>query len=405
VRFVSGLLKFVAVVLAMMVVFALPVALLGQSAGRLLFSPSRIVDLLTDNLVNTEVMASLAEYTVLQLDPEQDAASQYGKLALHGAKQLEHEQWIEIIDLVVPPQLVSTTIEQILGGYYSWLLGNSHELEIWVDVEPWKETLGKNFVYVAETILAELPACNSAELRKYAMLAFNPETEIPMCEPPEPYYSILLDTASHQVPDELAEMGDHVNLIADAEVSQAEWIEAKEGLQAAQAFSQIGWVGVLFIFLIVILLGARSLPGVLKWAGWPILFAGGFLLVIALIFYAPGWTAGSSATTFANSDVPPMLQKPLRQVFVSVFDYLARPLLLQSVAMMLLGGMAIGAAVYIDYRNSAVDTESAMLMEEGDSPHDQATIIFDEPDDLLMEDNPEDDVDQKDDSQPSGMFG
>ena len=395
-RYVSGFLKFVAVVLAIFVVFALPVALLGQSAGRLLFSPSRIVDLLNENLVNTEVMASLAEYTVFQLEPEQDAASQYGKLALHGAKQLDHEQWIEIIDLIVPPELVSETMEQILGGYYNWLMGNSPELEIWVDAEPWKETLGKNFVYVAETILAELPPCSSAELRKYAMLAFNQEAEIPLCEPPEPYYSILLDTASHQVPDELAAMGDHVNLVNTAEVSRAEWIEAKEGLQAVQAFSQIGWVGVLFIFVIVISLGARSLSEVLKWAGWPILLAGAFLLVLALIFYAPGWAAGGATTTFVNSDLPPVLQKPFRQLFLSVFDYLARPLLLQAIAMILLGCAAIGAAVYIDYRNRALEIDGALVMQEGGSQNDRATIIFD-----TFEEGDGD----ADDSKPSGMVG
>ena len=87
-RFFNSFLKFMAVVLASIVVVALPVALLGQSAGRLLFSPSKIVDLLNENLVNTEVMASLAEYTVLQMEPDQDAASIYGKLALYGAKQL-----------------------------------------------------------------------------------------------------------------------------------------------------------------------------------------------------------------------------------------------------------------------------------------------------------------------------
>lgn len=402
--YVSGFFKFVAVVLSIIVVFALPMALLGQSAGRLLFSPSRIVDLLNENFMNTEVMASLAEYAVLQMEPEQDTDSRYGQLALHGAKQLDHEDWIEIIDLIAPPELILTTMEQILGGYYSWVTGDSLKLEIWVDMAPWKETLGKNFVFVAEMVLEELPVCNAEQLRLYAMLAYNPDAEIPICEPPEPYYSILLDNASHQVPDELAAMGDHVNIAANAEGSEAEWIEAKDGVVAAQVFTQMSWVGILFIYVMVIPLGARSLSGVLKWSGWPILLAGGLLLVIALVFYAPGWAAGGAATTFANSDVPPVLHKPLRQLFVSVFDYLARPLLLQSVAMIVLGCLAIGAAIFVDYRNRVFETEVALSLQQESSPNDPSTILFGEPEESQPE-QPEKAEQDKEDSKPSGMFG
>jgi len=398
----SGIFKFFAVILAIVVVFSLPAALLGKSAGRLLFSPNRVFELLDEYLFNTEVMASLAEYSIHEGNTQEEAASPYIRLAIEGLKRLSHEQWVVVLDLIAPPELISDTIKQIVRGYYNWIASPDTVPEIWVDMRPWKDTLGKYFTPVADRVMSMLPACNTIELFQYAEAALNPETEIPLCKPPEPFYSDYLITAYLFLPNELLQIGDEVNFAANSELTEAEWANRKDSILAIRAGTQFAWVVVLILYVMIIPLGARSFTGVLKWAAWPILFAGGLLLLIALAFFAPGQLAGN-VTGMANEGVPPMLIEPMRDLISGIFQYLARPLLLQAFAMIFLSVLGIGAAIFIDVRQMNAEEQSTVVR-----PGAQAeanTLILPEEEVDQGQRAGENDESKKDDSKPSGMFG
>lgn len=442
-KIVSGIFKFFAVILAIIVVFALPAALLAQSAGRLLFSPSKIMALLDENILNSDVMASLAEYSLEQTNATEIADTPYMELAITGMKELNHDEWVDIFDLIAPPELISDTMQEVVRGYYNWVQGSDAVPEIMVDTRDWKETLGKNFIPVADSIMSKLPACTSAQLKNYSQV-LEAGDDIPICKPPEPYYSDYLNIAAQAVPDELAKMDDEVNLLRNAQRDQKEWSNLKESLLTGRVVSQFAWIAVLFIYVMIIPLGARSFSGVLKWAAWPIFFAGGFLLVIALAFFAPTRAAGRVIGA-ADANVPPVLIEPMHNFFVGIFEYLARPIILQALAMLFVSVLGIGVAMFIDYRHRQASKGSTVTRQDTVQFADQPTIIEpveaggstteekqDPPSTLLSEEDDGDgspdveaasveeesakvddeslaaggeDDGKEDDSQPSGMFG
>ena len=407
-KVISGFFKFFAVILCIVVVLALPLALLGQSAGSLLFSPAKITELVDENLLNTEVMAGLARVALTEANIESNVQSPYVRLALRGLKEFSHDELVEVIDLIAPPELISTTMQDIVKGYYRWIVGDEVVPRIYINITGWKDTLGKNFPLVAEMVLSKLPSCNSSELMQYSAAEADPEIEIPLCEPPEPQYSNYLNAASEALPSVLLGMEDEIDIIANNELTEAEWLNTKEGILGIRVVAQVAWIGVLVLYVMIIPLGARSFSGVLKWAAWPLLLSGGFLLVIALIFFAPARAAGSVAT-MANDGVPPVLHMPVRAVVEGIFTYLARPLLWQSIAMIFLGVAGIGGAIFIDSRQNAIHDASTVVQQEIVAPADAETMAM--PTEVVEGTNSppvKDEAkgeDEKDDSQPSGMFG
>ena len=136
-KIISGLFKFIAVLLMVVFTITLPFALLIQGFGSLLLSPGKMVEMLEEHIIDPEIISSIAEYQVSQLEYEATSENAVIQIAVDGLKNMDDEEWLLLTNLVAPPELISQSIDDGLEGYYRWLDGSSPVPGIQIDLKPW----------------------------------------------------------------------------------------------------------------------------------------------------------------------------------------------------------------------------------------------------------------------------
>jgi hypothetical protein len=134
------------------------------------------------------------------------------------------------------------------------------------------------------------------------------------------------------------------------------------------------------------------------WAGWPLLLAGAWGLIIALLLLLFTESIYLTLGVRIPVEVPRALIPSIQAVIFALIHYFARPLLIQSAVMIGLGGMAILGGVITkrfgeDRASSSHDPSTRLSAEE---PPRQSQS---EPPPITQKSDPEDD------DSPTGMFG
>jgi hypothetical protein len=398
--FLSGVFKFIAVVLMVILVIFLPITLLIQGVGSLLLSPGKMVELLEENIIDAEVIASVAQNEVNRRDFNQEQDNPAADIVVEGLRNLDHDKWVELIRLVAPPKLINETIEEGLVGYYRWVDSPDAVPEVQIDLEDWKSTLITNFVPALELIMYALPECTDAQQNQFFTNG-NLAENLPSCRPTDPVYGIFIEQAGTTFPALIEDLPDEYTLGSELEEENIEWSAAKKNLQTFAFVTQASWILMLIIFVVAIPMGARSLSGVFKWAGWPIILAGILTLILAvllLIFARGGMPNANPVLSIARSS-PAVLSRPVGKLLGEGLRFIARPLLFEAGAMILLGGIAVIVGIVLSSKAS---------------PQEQITPEATPPPPLEPSADPaetieftEEQLDQppEDDERPSGMFG
>jgi hypothetical protein len=413
-KFISGLFKFIAIFLMIAFVFVLPVTLLMQGVGSLLLSPGKLVDLLEENLINEEVIASFMEYEFNQLQAQTQAGegqdeNAFSRILLEGLGNLDHDQWVELTLLLAPPQLIEQSLDGILSGYYEWVENSSEVPQITLDLAPWKSNLKTNLVPAIELLMYTLPEC-SPEQQQVFLEGGELAANAPSCRPAEPVYGLFMEQAGTSVPaliDDMADEYDFGKQLADNQ--QMDWAGFKDTLGRIASVTQSSWVAMLVIFVIAIPMGARSFSGVFNWAGWPIFLSGilTLLLSLLLIMIAQGALTQLNPVADLTQSTPSEISRPLARLFSDGFRYIARPLLLEGAALILMGGVGIIIGIVIASRSKQMGDTSGDLASHPVPAGAQTPVLGQTlgPDETIQLTEEELDQPPEDEDRPSGMFG
>lgn len=397
-KFISGLFKFIALLIMIFVAAALPVSLLMRGLSTLLFSEEAIVSLLEENIFDTEVMAGVAEYYVHEVqNPSGGDSGPIGEMMKTSMRNMSHADWVEVINMIAPPELISETFAQTLNGYYGWIEGPNPVPQIMVNLEPWKRNFSANSLPVIELMLNELPQCTPEQLGRFPDLTADaPQpVEVPMCRPPEPYYSLVLDQVAEVVPRQIQGVPNRVDLGERMQLNQPALQETKQTLLGMRVFMRAALLGVLVLFIVAVPMGARSLPGAFKWAGWPLLAGGGLglLLGLVMLIFAESLAEGLGGTLF--QEVPLPLFEPVSSIAMAWTLFMARYLLVRSAALILFGGG--GLVIWGFIRRSGA---------ESPAPSPEVSTLVDVPPQPVTPPPVQPRRGrEKDDDSPSGMFG
>ena len=404
-KFISGFFKFVAGVLMALLIFTLPFALMIQGFGSLLLSPGKLVDLLEENIIDPDVIASLAEYQVKNIEFEPSQENVFLQIVVDGMNNLDHEEWVLLTTLIAPPELISQTLDDALVGYYLWVDGANPTPEIEIDLQPWKSNLSTNFIPFLELVMYALPECTDAQQIQF-LVAGELAEDAASCRPQDPIYAIFVEQAGISFPALLEDMPDEYNLGRSlAQNEEVDWAAAKESLSGLAFLTQALWVVVLIVFSIAIPIGARSLSGVFNWAGWPIFLSGLVTLILGvmILFFAQGALADLNPIRGIVETSPTLLSQSIGKLVGAGLRFVARPLLIEAAAMILLGGIAIIIGILLATRakrDNAAEIETAI----------PAAVIEEVPPAFPLEtvEIPEEQLDHQlpdDEDRPSGMFG
>lgn len=277
--------RLLALLLLAIVIFALPLSLFMRNLGGLLFDPDRIKGFLRENVFETELVTNLASQAVRDLligGSESDDPSSV--LLQKGLEALDENAWAELTAIVAPPHLLAETTEVVVDAYAEWLKSDSALPEIRLDLAPWKENIASNPDQLLLVVLAALPECTDEELEGLAPDSLADENgaigQMPACRPPEPIYSTLLENADSLVNRFLEVAPDELDLSSLDTGRVDQLLLLKENLNRARLVLNWAWLFVLGLGAFAVVLASRRLPGMLKWAGWPLLFAG--IITLAL---------------------------------------------------------------------------------------------------------------------------
>jgi hypothetical protein len=277
-----AILRFFAVIILAAFTIAFPLTLVLRDVGSLLFDPATTKVLVRQNLRGSELMASLARQATQQMLASDESSNGQENPVELALSQLSDEHWRQITELVAPEALVEEAADQIVDAFSTWLNTEAAFPQVQLSLTAFKDNAVANAGEVVSVVMNALPACDSDTLA--AMIAGeNPQqlSAIPLCLPPEPLYSLLVDSAGPAMAEMLGNAPDTIDL---GQLNQgqapAELTQLKQNLVSMRSFLNWSWVAVAALGTAGVAIGARGFAAVLRWSGWPLVLAG----VIVLIF-------------------------------------------------------------------------------------------------------------------------
>jgi len=405
-KVVSAFFKFIAIVLMIFFVVSIPIMLFSRKIGQSLYDPSGLIDIIQENVLDADTLARIAEEAGTEAETfgEGDEENPFAELIQIGINNLSHEDWVKIINLILPPEILSQALDQIVDGYYQWLDGRNSAPLIRIDLIPWKNNILTNAIPIFDLVMKNFPPCNPDQINDYQYIRYSGDfTQVPQCRPPEPLYSHILDAGATEMPEYVDSFPDYVDNSTQLREVGRDWQELRQNLMGLIDLMRSGWIFIIFLFIIAVPMGARSFHGLFTWAGWPLLLAGIWGLLIALSFLFFTESIFIALGVRIPAEIPRPLFPSMRVVIFAFIHYFARPLLIQSAVMIGLGGMAVLGGVIIknlrepqtlpssDYPSTILGGEEQMETVKKPSPDPQPKAKKPDRED--------------DDDSPTGMFG
>jgi hypothetical protein len=266
--------------------------------------------------------------------------------------RLNADDWERIIYAVAPPQAMQEWSQEALQGFRRWVRRGGRFLdEVIIPFGKVRDNIVNDQKQTVLRTLTQLqPACSGGEEP-----LDGPNNLIPQCQPPAPhleaFYQQLAQRWREQprevwrqlMPDEIARYPDNTSL-ADfiEEESGEEWWEERDGwhvsrwgLRAAQWLIAVFIAGQCVVALgLVALFAARNWREALRWVGTPLVLAGAFTLLLALLFFV----GGEIGTWFIpDEEVPIGAQEVIEDAVGALADELWPPMSWQGGVLVLIG--------------------------------------------------------------------
>ena len=338
---ISRLFRLLAMVLALIFVVSFPLTLAGRDFGQLVFDPQAVTGVISENLSdNPGLSFSVLDQFTRFLNSSQDSATApAAQLVRLGLRHLTQNDIQTLLDLTVPPDLIADAFVQIVTSFYDWLENDQAFPTMQLNVAPLKENLLANRRAVLETILHALPDCSAEQLLGFAFSGDLGNLEnLPVCQPPEPLSTQILDLADVLIPvylDSLPETLD-ISQQLQAQFPPEQFNQIKTNLLRTRSFLRWAWLPVGLLYLVSIPMWSRSWPSLSAWT-WPLGVSGliGIVIALSLWLSAAGVPQLLASLFFENSlgglfDV-------FRNTLADLVIRIARPLAWQSAFQIILG--------------------------------------------------------------------
>jgi len=391
--------KLCAVVLALVLVLALPLSLGAHDLGRVLSSPATIADLVVAKVVDSGVLRRLVSQRMLSgelFGQEGDQGSDFRQAMSY----LEPAEVDAIVEILLPPNWAGDQITASLESLNAWLDNDQAMPDLMIDVRPLRDgLLSGGAERLVEIIVDSWPACSVDQVNQMNEAAARTgEAPVLYCEPPEPYRSSLTRIATDGLTEQIRGMPARVALAGDtglgAVADPAQVMAFKETIRMARMLAEWGWILPLSLLGVIMALVVRSWRGLARWWGIPLL-AGG-LLSFLLLLVGGGLARQALVTVLATGETPEALGRLLQLVGGGLLDEVGRRLFWHSLL------LTLGAAVLIASGFLFGRKKPAPLAVPAPAASNAAAAS---PTPRPPEPPPTSPADRGDAEKPSGMFG
>jgi hypothetical protein len=344
----SGCVSFVAFVLAVSFLLTLPLALLAFDVGQVLFNPPLVKRAATDELVNSDLLPVALEWFSSRRAQQR---AQKGE-ARTGIDEpdivllmsfLDRTDWRDIRQEVLASDIVAELVSVTVDGVYAWIDSDDRLPQITWNLRRFKDRV--NSEHGVKSILIaydKLSPCVREQIDdfKARLAAAPPGTKVlyNLCEFPDPWHEDQFNdyvNALHKVvantPDQFAftqEVAQMINLTGPAPDI------IKQQLRLIRFLMQWVWVVPLAELLLILSMAVRSLRGLSRWWGLPLLIGGSLALLLAL--------ADQSLSTrlyaaWPFSAIPDLVKPEAFRAMDRLIASVSQPMLIQAAVVVLLG--------------------------------------------------------------------
>lgn len=299
----NAILKFLAFLLAGALIFILPISMLANNMGNIVFDQEEVNRLTTGVLIDSDIIpAALEIITNRQADEISNKIEQTER----GERELdlftlvysmEEKNWKNFREALLSDQVISGWIDGTINGFYNWLNTEDQAPYIRWDMKPLKDNMsgpaGKEAVIA---FYDSLPDCTDIQMEDMQTQPGEPLPKAKMVKE-----LCKLSTFPHG--EQIEVYNEIMGMVVDA--TPPEYNATKTLLKdggAGDGIFTLKWnlrrlrwnmdtallVPLFFLFFILIF-GVRSLEALGQWWGIP-LVGGSLIALITALLYKPLWT-------------------------------------------------------------------------------------------------------------------
>ncbi|MFQ5409704.1 MAG: hypothetical protein ACE5FI_14945 [Anaerolineales bacterium] len=338
----GGFRKFLGLVLAALLILALPVALLAFDVWRVVFNAERVKALVTDEVVNSDLVPVALEWFS---DRRAQQRVETGE-ALTGVDEpdivllmsfMNRNVWRDVKAELLTDEFLTHVTSVAVDGAYAWIDSDDRVPQIAWDLAPFIDRVDSDHgVTAIETAYDQLPECTEEQINDFLarLDAAPPGTAVlyNLCKFPDPWhddqfsdYLNALFKVVDNVPTEFA-LTDELANVTDRGGVGPETI--KQQLRLIRTLGRFAWLAptVLVVLLAALLVRSRRTLG--RWLGIPLL-AGGFLAVLPALVYRPLITNVLGGGVL--SETPDVIRVEAVRIILRLATEIFQPLLVQSI--------------------------------------------------------------------------
>ena len=343
--------KFIALIVVLCLLVCLPLALVMFNTGRVLFDAPLVKRVVTREVTESDLVPAVLRWLTYRRAQERVMTGE-AKTAIDEPdvlKALEFptiENWRVIKMVVMPNQFLETWTATTLDGLYTWVDNNDPLPQITLDFKPWKDyNRSPHADKAIQIVYDSLPPCQQPDIDDFLkrLAAAPPGKEVlynlyTPCMFPMPWKPDQNQDYLSERERIIAAAPDRFFLTQELSRVQKETGVGAETLKGQirliRTAANLSIVVPIGLLLLLFLLTFRSPLAVTRWIGLPLL-VGGLLTLLPALAYQP--LVNAILIAGPMSEVPNEVRTEFLRAFGVLLAEIFRPMLYQSLALILFG--------------------------------------------------------------------
>lgn len=261
-------------------------------------------------------------------------------------RAMTEEDWQAALMLLLPPREIKAIADTALESILDYIYGGSDSVVI--SLLPLKRNLlGPAGMEATRQILKAQPDCTAEQLVQIGLGFVG--GDVMLCNPPDEALGLMTPLIEAQVQIMALSIPDEVTLISSAQVSSRTDLRVR--LNRVRTWMKITSVFPLLFLIGITVFGVRSIMDWFKWWGWPLLIAGAGSASVAVVGGPVFGYAVDRLLQNPDADfIPPILFSMMQETIHVMTDSILRPVLVEGLALTLLGVAMVSTAFLLIYR-------------------------------------------------------
>jgi hypothetical protein len=341
-------LRIIAIILVLILVIALPLAILAYDLGRVIFNPPLVKGVIIEIVTESDLIpAALDWYSEMRAKERYNAGEAEAWVEEPDIVSLIEFigiiDWREIRWKVLTDEILADWVSETVDGTYEWIDSDGQVPVIQWSMESFVSQVnserGIDSIAIA---YSALPDCNPEQIADFkARLATAPpgaEVIYNLCEFPAPWYDDQFSDYIRSLEDLIANIPSTFNLterlsrVQDTTGVGPQMIKAQ--LRLIRWMMRLAPVIPLVLLVLILAFAVRSLKGYGRWWGIP-LTIGGILSLLAALVYRP--IVIFLLTAGPLSETPELIRDEALTGMLTLTSYIFKPMMWQSLVILIIG--------------------------------------------------------------------